>query len=171
MQLEIGGGTRNRGVGWVNLDICPTADIVHNLDVLPWPLADESADNIYTSHCIEHVASHIDFIREVARIGKVGAHVEIRCPDALSEMAMVYGHRGVFSINVVRHLDHIFPEMHWTGCKRRLRLQNIEKGPDDYWFPLARKNPIFKAYSDDDILHFVPRTLHENRFHFFVEAM
>ena len=100
---------------------------------------------MYSSHCIEHVRCHIAFVREVARISKVGAKVEIRCPDALSEMAMVYGHTGTFSINVVRHMDHIFPELFWTGCPRRLRLVNIEPGADDYWFPMARANPLFRV--------------------------
>jgi len=169
MKLEIGGGVRSRGEGWVNLDILDMADVVHDLNVLPWPFADESADEVYSSHCIEHVKSQIDFVRECARIGKVGAKVEIRCPDSHGEMAMCHGHLGVVSIDSVRHFA-IFPEMHWAGCARKLTLTQIEPGCDDYWFPLARQNRLFKEWSDLDIMTWLPRTRHENRFHFVVEA-
>lgn len=165
MQLEIGGGNRNLGAPWVNLDLCETADIKHDLNMLPWPLADESVSAVYSSHCIEHVASPIDFFREVARVCQVGARVEIRCPDSPGEMAMVAGHVSVVSINVFRHMDHVFPELFWGGCQRRLKLLRIEPGCDDYWFPMARANPLFAKWTDDEILTWLPRTRHENRFY------
>lgn len=170
MQIEIGGGTRHRGAPWVNVDLCETADIVHDLNMTPWPLENESVDAVYTSHCIEHVNCPHTFIREICRICRVGATVEIRCPDPMSEMAMTAGHRHVFSINMVRHMD-IFPDLFWTGRLRRLRHVRTESGPDDYWFPLARANPIFAKYTDKDLLNWVPRTRHENCFHFVVEEM
>lgn len=169
MKLEIGGGNRNLGGDWRNVDLCDTADVRHDLNVLPWPFSDESVDELYSSHCIEHVDCPLNFVREVARICKVGAAVEIRCPDASSEMAMVAGHKSVVSIDFIRHMDTVFPELFWKGHLRRLRLVEIEPGCDDYWFPLARKNPLFKAWSDLDILTWLPRTRHENRFHLRVD--
>ena len=168
MKVEIGGGNRARGEGYLNVDLVPGADVKHDLNVTPWPFDAESVSDLYTSHCIEHVNCYIAFLREVARICKVGAHVEIRCPDACSEMAMVAGHRAVFPINVVRHLDHVFPELFWEDRPRRLKLQRIEAGADDYWFPMARSSPRFEGWSDDEIMTWIPRTRHENRFHFTV---
>ena len=163
MRLEIGGGTRQRGEGFANLDICEGADIRHDLDITPWPIDDESIDEVYTSHCIEHVKCYISFVREVVRICRVGATVEIRCPDANSEMAMVAGHRAVFPINVVRHLDTVFPEIFWNG-DRRLRLLRFEQCGDDYWLPLARQD--WPDKSDEFLMRWIPRTCHENRFYF-----
>lgn len=168
-QVEIGGGTRNRGEGWVNVDLCDTADVQHDLNVAPWPFADESVDALYSSHCIEHVRCPITFVREVARICKVGAVVEIRCPDSMGEMAMCAGHTSVVSIDQMRHMSDVFPEIFFGGLPRRLRIERIEPGCDDYWFPLARSNPLFKNWSDMDILTWIPRTRHENRFHLRVE--
>ena len=165
MKLEIGGGNRNRGEGWVNVDLCESADVKHDLNVTPWPFESGSVDELYSSHCIEHVKCPIAFLREVARICKIGATVEIRCPDACSEMAMVAGHESVVSLNFFRHIDTVFPELFWTGYEQRLRVVRIEKGGDDYWFPLARGNKIFRGWTDEDILQFVPRTCHENRIH------
>jgi hypothetical protein len=34
---------------------------------------------------------------------------------------------------------------------------------------LARANPLFRLWSDEDILTWLPRTRHENRFHLRVE--
>jgi hypothetical protein len=168
VRVEIGGGTRNRGPGWLNVDQCQGADIQHDLNVFPWPIADASADELYSAHCIEHVKSPIAFCREVARVCRVGATVELRCPDACGEMAMCAGHEAVWSINCVRHMDHIFPELHWQGCQRRLKLTDIQAGGDDYWFPMARKSRLFKGWTDDEILTWIPRTRHENRFYFVV---
>ena len=86
MKLEIGGGTRNLGQDWVNLDLCESADIRHDLDIMPWPLQDDSVDRVYSSHCIEHVDDPVSFLKEITRVGKPGCHVEIRCPAPHSEM-------------------------------------------------------------------------------------
>ena len=170
MKLEVGGGNRPKedNEGWYNMDQLECADIVWDLDISPWPIEDDIVEELYSSHCIEHVKCPFQFLREICRICKVGAKVEIRCPDAQSEMAMVSGHNYVFPINVVRHLDHIFPELFWNG-EKRLRLDRIEPGADDYWFPMARESRLFKDYSDDEILTWVPRTRHENRFHLYVD--
>lgn len=169
VRIEIGGGDRNKGGEWVNVDQCLTADVKHDLNVMPWPFADESVDELYSSHCIEHVTCPIQFLREVARICKVGAIVEIRCPDACAEMAMVAGHVGVVSMNMMRHASDVFPQLFFAGMPRRLVIDSIEPGCDDYWFPMARENPLFAAWSDMDILTWLPRTRHENRFHLRVE--
>lgn len=169
MKIEIGGGVYPRE-GFVNVDVLECADIKHNLNRLPWPFEDGIAEELYSSHCIEHVANSNDFLRECARICKVGARVEIRCPDAFGEMAMCPGHNHVISINVIRHADHVFSHTTWKGTKQRLLLcdDGIEIGCDDYWFPKARANPLFAQWSDEDILTWLPRTRHENRFHFVV---
>lgn len=168
-KVEIGGGSRNLGCDWVNVDLCDTATIRHDLNETPWPLDDVSVDQLYSAHCIEHVKCPITFLREVARICKVGARVEIRCPDACGEMAMVTGHVSVVSVDFMRHMDSVFPERVFANHPRRLRIKQIEPGCDDYWFPLARANPLFKDWQDIDILTWIPRTRHENRFHLTVE--
>lgn len=176
MKIELGGGNKPRGDGYLNLDVLSCADMQHDLRKLPWPLADESVESLYSSHCLEHLDYRTsgDFglkevVREIARVCKVGADVEIRVPDAASEMAMCPGHLAVISINCFRHLDHIFPDQFWKDQPRRLRLIRIEPGPDDYWFPMARKSDLFSRWTDDEIMTWIPRTRHENRFYLTVE--
>lgn len=166
MKLELGGGDLQRGGEWVNVDIVETADIRHDLDVMPWPFADESIGEVYSSHCIEHVNCPIAFLCEVARICKVGADVEIRCPDANSEMAMVRGHKSVVSVNFMRHASDVFPDRIWTG-ERMLKLQRYEPHGDDFWLPMAMLD--WPDKSEEWIMRWIPRTCHENRFFFRVE--
>lgn len=169
LRIEIGGGTKNRGGDWVNVDQCETADVRHDLNVIPWPIDDAAVDELYSSHCIEHVKCPLTFLREVARICKPGANVEIRCPDSCAELAMVAGHESVVSIMVMRHISDVFPETCFRGHPRRLKLVRIDAGCDDYWFHVARANPLFRRWSDTDILTWLPRTRHENQFHLTVE--
>ena len=126
MKLEIGGGANfARGAGWVNLDMCPEADILHNLDIMPWPLADDAADEIYSSHCIEHVEDSNSFFFECARIGRIGCTIEIRCPAPFSELAYVSGHRSVVSPQHCRNVEIYFPKLYWQKPKRLKFMSHI----------------------------------------------
>jgi SAM-dependent methyltransferase len=58
----------------------PGVDVVCNLDVTPWPLQTSSFDKIVASHVIEHVESIPTFMRELHRIGRPGAIIEISTP-------------------------------------------------------------------------------------------
>lgn len=166
MKLELGGGTRNRGDGWHNADLDPAADTVCDLDV-EWPFPDDSVSEVYSSHCIEHVKDPTFFIREVCRVAKLGAPVEIRCPDPMSEMAMCGGHRSVVSPTQMERHTNEFPELWFSGPKRLTWLRT-DRGPDPYYWPKARASPALARWSDEEIMLWVPRTVHENCFHFVV---
>src|SRR5207302_4472504 len=68
MKVNLGCGRIVRS-GFVNVDRYPHegVDVVHDLDQVPWPFADESVDYIWASHVLEHVASLERTIREVHR--------------------------------------------------------------------------------------------------------
>jgi ubiquinone/menaquinone biosynthesis C-methylase UbiE len=79
--LDVGCGT-SKVVGAVGLDLNPAtaADIVHDLNVYPWPLADSIFDRIVCSHIAEHVTDMVRFVEEVHRVGRPGAQIEIVTP-------------------------------------------------------------------------------------------
>ena len=159
MKLEIGGGTRNVA-GYINLDQCESADIRHDLNVFPWPIADDSVNEVYSSHCLEHVHSPNLFLAEICRIGRLEASVIIRVPDAMSESAMVPGHTCVMGEVAFRNLLQHFPEM-FPHPTHILAIEGINRRSDVTWFPRARSSRLFQHYSDEEIMMWVPRTCHE----------
>ena len=79
--LDIGCGP-SKVSGFIGLDIRNFArvDIVHELNIKPWPLESNSADLIIASHVIEHVDSVIEFMSEVHRVLKDNGKLAIRYP-------------------------------------------------------------------------------------------
>jgi SAM-dependent methyltransferase len=59
-------------------------DVVHDLDVFPYPFADDSFDRIVCWNGIEHLADPLAVLCEIARIGANGAIVEISTPHFTS---------------------------------------------------------------------------------------
>lgn len=171
MKVEIGGGRNPLGNGFTNVDIIPEADIVHDLDHVPWPLEEDCATEIYSAHCFEHLSDPVAAFSEVARIGRIGARVVIKVPDPLCDLAMVDGHHSVLGEVCIRNLFEHFPEQFWPRTDKTLRIVNITRNADPTWFHRARACPLFERYSDQEILLWVPRTCHETVFEFEVVAL
>lgn len=55
-------------------------DVVHDLDVLPYPFADDSVDEIHMYHVLEHLNAPIRKIEEIYRILKPGGLLHMRVP-------------------------------------------------------------------------------------------
>jgi predicted SAM-dependent methyltransferase len=167
MKLELGGGDFNRGGDWTNMDLNPVADIVHDLELFPYPQADESVDELYSSHCLEHLVDPIGVMNEISRICKVGARVEIRVPHPNSNHAMCAGHKHVFGPMVVRNCDHHFPHLTWSG-QRRLFHQSTNYGACELLADARRDLPFLVGLSDEKVMKWIPGTCHECCFHFVV---
>lgn len=59
IRLDIGCG-QNKNPGFIGMDYeaYPGVDIVHNVEVFPWPLPDACAEIAVTSHLLEHLNPH-----------------------------------------------------------------------------------------------------------------
>lgn len=169
MKIELGGGPFPRGEGFLNVDLAGAADIQHDLNWCPWPIDTDTVDEVYSSHCMEHLREPIVALFEISRICMVGAKVTIRVPDAMSEGAMTSGHRGVLGEVFFRNVLEHFPPPDFKRLGKILRLAEVEPRADATWFPRARHASIFRDYSDLDILRWVPRACHEVEFRFVVE--
>ncbi len=91
----------------------PGVDVVCDLDRTPWPLLDCSFDKVVASHIIEHVASIPDFMREIHRIARPGAMVEIATPHYSSDD----------SWQDPTHRWHLGTRWHEPFCERYLAVQ------------------------------------------------
>jgi len=78
LKLNLGAGFRSME-GWVNVDRVKLVgvDVVHDLDVGPWPWADESADEIEAKDVFEHLNDAILFVTECWRILRVGGELTV----------------------------------------------------------------------------------------------
>ncbi len=97
--LNLGCGYVKRA-GWINVDkydICDP-DVVHDLNVSPYPWPDNSVDGIVLVHVLEHLDDWWGCIVECGRILKPGAKLWVHVPDESSTMALTYrDHNHVFS--------------------------------------------------------------------------
>lgn len=87
IRLDVGcGGNKNKG--FVGMDKRPLecVDIVHDLEVFPYPLDDESCLMIVASHIVEHIKPWLmlDFMNELWRIMKPDGQLAISMPYGVS---------------------------------------------------------------------------------------
>ena len=69
------------------------ADIIHDLDVTPWPLDESSFDELHAYEVLEHLGAQGDFhaffrhFGEIYRVLKPGGHLFATCPSYRSPWA------------------------------------------------------------------------------------
>ena len=104
-------------------------DIVHDLDIIPWPIPDDCVEEVTCSHYIEHVKDLISFMDELYRIMKKpykndkGEEIKskasiiapyyssIRCWQdpthlrAISEMTFLYFNKNWRELNKLDHYN------------------------------------------------------------------
>jgi SAM-dependent methyltransferase len=79
--LDIGCGT-NKVPGAIGMDVNPrtAADVIHDLDDLPYPFADDEFDEVIGRHVIEHVRDPMAVMSELHRITRAGGLVKLVAP-------------------------------------------------------------------------------------------
>lgn len=70
------------GVDFINL---PNADIIHDLNDMPYPFDDNSFDHIICNHILEHLDNVLLTLNEIHRIAKPNAIIEICVPHYASD--------------------------------------------------------------------------------------
>lgn len=149
--LDVGcGSAKTPGATGLDISADTDADVVHDLDVFPYPIADDSFDQILLQDVIEHVAQPIRVFEELHRIARPGARIQLRTPHFSSVLA--YGdptHRHYFSVIAIRQLAE--PRFaHYSDV--RFRVEHVTL---DLWLPfrlagiaaLANRNQrVYEAY-------------------------
>ncbi|HYE60326.1 MAG TPA: methyltransferase domain-containing protein [Candidatus Kapabacteria bacterium] len=99
-KLNVGCGTHILP-GWINLDVkqIPGVDMVHDIEHLPLPFADNQFDEILCQDVLEHV-EYIPVLKDLHRILQPGGTLSIRVPHFTSHHNFVDPtHKKMFSIN------------------------------------------------------------------------
>lgn len=105
--LNLGCG-RKPLAGAVNLDCVASvaADVVHDLNVRPWPFPDGSFRHVQAFDVIEHLDDVVATMEEIYRICEDGATVEITVPHFSSSNAFTDPtHRHFFGHFTFRYFD------------------------------------------------------------------
>ena len=80
-KLNLGCG-EDRKEGYINLDWSPLTnpDVVHDLNVFPYPFADNELDYIEASHVLEHLDKPFLVMKEFHRVLKPGGTLHVKVP-------------------------------------------------------------------------------------------
>ena len=122
-------------------------DVVHDLDVIPWPFASDSFDVIRCKDVIEHVADVVRTMEEIHRVGRPGARVEMFTPHYSCRNSWVdptqRHHLSYFSFD---YFTDASPWEYYTAARfklidRRLRFRNTLKGR--VFEQIANRWPVF----------------------------
>lgn len=122
LKLNLGCG-QSKMDGFTGVDISPDcgADIVHDLAMFPWPFEDDSVDEAYAAHFLEHLPGldRMPFMNELWRVLK---------EDATATIITPYGNSG----RAVQDPTHMWPpivEASYLYFNRKWREDN---GLDHY---------------------------------------
>ncbi|GAC1542245.1 MAG: hypothetical protein NVS3B10_06690 [Polyangiales bacterium] len=79
--LDLGCGP-DKLPGAIGMDVNPAsaADVIHDLDVRPWPFEAGTFDHVRAENVLEHVVDFIGAMEEIHRVCRDGATVQIRMP-------------------------------------------------------------------------------------------
>jgi len=81
MKINLGAGSDIRD-GYINHDITMLKgiDVVHDLNIFPWPWEDDSVDEIVARDIVEHLDDFMRVMEELYRVLKPGGVMRIKVP-------------------------------------------------------------------------------------------
>lgn len=106
--LNLGSGLKPIA-GAVNLDITPVTrpDVVHDLNVLPWPFDTDTFDDVRANDVIEHLKDIVATLEEIHRVSRHGAVIRITVPH--------FSCANAFTDPTHRHYFGYFSFHYFTG--------------------------------------------------------
>ena len=126
--LDFGCG-KKRQPGAIGVDINPAsdADVLADLDRVPYPFAKDSFDMIWCNGIIEHLTDVMGVMEELHRISRPGALIVIITPyftslDAFTDPT----HKHYFSFRSFDYFTGDFPEYGFYSSKARFIKRKVE---------------------------------------------
>lgn len=126
--LDLGCGNKKRP-GAVGIDINPLADadIIHDLNSVPYPFEDSLFDEIIADNVIEHLDNVILIMEELYRISKAGATIKVIVPYFRSKWAYIDPtHKHHFTVDSFSYFDpeHIISKL-YKYSQVRIQLKKV----------------------------------------------
>lgn len=171
--LDLGCGNKLRpGAVGIDFNSRTKATIIHNLNVFPYPIENNSFDEVYLDNTLEHLASVVDVMEEVHRITVPGGLVVVIVPYFRSTWAAVDPtHTHSFAVNSFGYFDPddilcqrydytlarfkvqqvVFNESHKSRWVRRQVTKFANRWPSRYEYYFSHLFPL------DDITFYLRR--------------
>lgn len=132
--LKIEFGASGKREGWVTIGLDSNSDIIYDIRN-GIPFAENSIDEIYTSHLIEHLEYKeiIHFLTQCLRFLKSGGNIKICVPDTSIYMAMANDNN-----EFIRRME-----------------ENLREGSRSFGELIEKTNPFFKYHSSLSILNYI----------------
>jgi predicted SAM-dependent methyltransferase len=162
--LDLGCGNKKReGAVGIDFNGRTAADVIHDLDVFPYPLEDSSFDEIYLDNILEHLDDVIRVMEEIHRICKPSGLVKVIVPYFRSIWAYIDPtHRHFFTVDSFAYFDPdhpicdryayslarfkvekiVFNENLKNQCLKRMILGFANKWPSRYEHYLSHFYPL-----------------------------
>lgn len=141
--LDVGCGQRKLS-GSVGMDIVSdsAADIVHDMNKMPWPCEESSFDLVFASHVLEHTDDVLGFLGEARRVLKSGGHIVVQVPyfrstDAFGDVT----HKHFFTSMSLEYVEE--GSKHAAYNYVPFRLKKI-----GFWYgwPTQSRNPLVRIF-------------------------
>jgi SAM-dependent methyltransferase len=126
-RLNLGSG-RTYDPEWTNLDVTPDTnpDVVHDLDIHPWPFESNRFAEVQAIDVIEHLRDPLSALEELHRVCRPGARVKVVVPHFSSANAYTDPtHKtffGFYSLDVVTG-EHVHD--YYTRLRYRMKRREI----------------------------------------------
>lgn len=171
--LDLGCGKKKRadaiGVDFSNRH---AADVIHNLNVFPYPFNDSEFDEIYLDNVLEHLDDPMQVMEEVHRVCKLGGSVKVIVPYFRSVWAFIDPtHKHFFTVDSFAYFDPqhaicqrydytlarfsvekvIFNETLQNRWTKKLMMKLANKYPNQYELYLSHLYPM------DDISYYLKK--------------
>ena len=105
--LDLGCGKKKRP-GSIGVDYSDRhdPDVVHDLNIFPYPFENNEFDEIYLDNVLEHLDHPIRVMEEVYRICRLGGHVKVIVPYFRSVWAYIDPtHKHFFTVDSFAYYD------------------------------------------------------------------
>lgn len=128
-KIDFGCGSSKKK-GYVGVDCIPLdgVDIVHNLEVFPYPFNDNEIEEVWMDNVLEHLKNPVKVMEELYRICRHGSKITISVPYFRSMYAYIDPtHVNFFGIYWFNYFDPSHPFYHkYQYSKIKFKVEQIE---------------------------------------------
>ncbi len=128
VKIDIGCGD-NKKKGFIGIDLIPSSDVNIVCDIGKWglPLKDNSVDQIFAFHFLEHIDNVMFVMDEIYRVLKIGGIAEIVVPhfaniDSYHWLHKTYWNARGFDLFEKGHIHHRY----CSNINLKILVRNIE---------------------------------------------